>query len=99
MMCWRDIELFRATQALRSSRLPESASSHHTSDKENLQRELRRINLEALARMGDQHLRSHPETSPVEEYAAPCDRWGEPKTTKDRNEKHTREYVTTVPSM
>lgn len=32
------------------------------------------IDLQPLARMGDQHLCSHPETSPMEDYAALSDR-------------------------
>lgn len=40
-----------------------SPSQSHTS---HVLGELRRVNLEALARMGNQHLRSHPETLPMD---------------------------------
>lgn len=78
-MCCSETALFRATHDRRSSRLFATTSAHaprtrreRDSSKENkLPGELRGIDLQPLARMGNQHLCSHPKTSPVKHRAAP----------------------------
>lgn len=60
--------MFRPTHALKSSRLANAVSegSFVFVVQEVLLRELRCVNLKALARMGNQHLSGHSETLPTD---------------------------------
>lgn len=76
-MCWGGMEVLRETQVFRSSRLRIGLVARVFRPRmANLHGKLRGIDLQPLARMGYQHLSSHPETSPMEDYAALCDRLG-----------------------